>query len=75
MNALFPALVVLTLTIVSPTAARAVDSGPAAAPVARAAAADTLAPARALIAQRRWRDAIQALNQANERGSADWTTT
>lgn len=36
------------------------------------AKADKLAPARALIAQARWRDAIAALQQVNDRGSADW---
>jgi tetratricopeptide (TPR) repeat protein len=50
--------------------AHAVDtsSSPPAAP----AAADKLAPARALIDQGRWRDAIAALQQVNDTGSADW---
>lgn len=52
----------------------------AAAPLAHAAdttpaaprAADPLAPARALIAAGKWRDAIEALQQVNATGSADW---
>ena len=47
--------------------ARAADTAPAATP-----AADKLAPARALIEQGRWRDAIAALKDANDTGSADW---
>lgn len=48
--------------------ARAADTPPPAAP----AAADKLAPARALIAEGRWRDAIAALKEVNDTGSADW---
>lgn len=35
-------------------------------------AADRLAAARALIQQERWRDAIAALKEVNDTGSADW---
>jgi tetratricopeptide (TPR) repeat protein len=48
--------------------ARAADSAPAAA----APAQDKLGPARALIEQERWRDAIAALQQAGDSSSADW---
>jgi tetratricopeptide (TPR) repeat protein len=47
--------------------AAAADTAPPA-----AAADDRLAPARALIAQERWRDAIAALKEVNDSGSADW---
>jgi tetratricopeptide (TPR) repeat protein len=67
-----PALATLLLAAVtlSVTAlpARAADTPPPAAP----AAADKLAPARALIAEGRWRDAIAALKEVNDTGSADW---
>lgn len=46
--------------------AMAADSTPA------APTADKLAPARALIADGKWRDAIEALKQVNDSGSADW---
>ena len=71
-----PALAPLALSLalasaitmaVSPPA-RAADPVPAATP----ARSDTLAPARALIAEGRWRDAIAALQQVNDTGSADW---
>jgi Flp pilus assembly protein TadD len=59
-------LAVLAATLTTlPT--QAADTTPAAAP-----AADTLAPARALIAEGRWRDAITALQAAADTGSADW---
>ncbi len=45
----------------------AADTTPAAAP-----AVDKLAPARALIAGGKWRDAIDVLQQVNETGDADW---
>jgi tetratricopeptide (TPR) repeat protein len=41
-------------------------------PAATAPSTDRLAPARALIEQGRWRDAIAALKEANDSGSADW---
>lgn len=50
----------------------AADSPPTPAPAATSAKADKLAPARALIAERRWRDAIAALRQVGDTGSADW---
>jgi tetratricopeptide (TPR) repeat protein len=49
------------------TPARAADTTPAATP-----AADTLAPARSLIAAGKWRDAIEALRSVNDTSSADW---
>jgi Flp pilus assembly protein TadD len=56
------------LTALASTApALAADNTPAAAP-----AADQLAPARALIAEGRWRDAITALQAVADTGSADW---
>ncbi len=55
----------------SSTLVQAVDySQPAAAP--DAAAADALAAARALIAQAKWRDAIDELKRVNQPHSADW---
>ena len=48
--------------------ARAADPVPAAGP----ARGDPLTPARALIAEGRWRDAIAALQQVNDTSSADW---
>ena len=56
----------ITMAVSPP--ARAADPVPAATP----ARSDTLAPARALIAEGRWRDAIAALQQVNDTGSADW---
>ncbi len=50
-----------------PMFARAADTTPAATP-----AADKLAPARALIAGGKWRDAIEALQQSADASSADW---
>jgi tetratricopeptide (TPR) repeat protein len=41
-------------------------------PAPRAAPADRLAPARALIAQAKWREAIAALQRVNDSGNADW---
>lgn len=58
--------VALAATVALP--ARAADPVPSAAP----AKADPLAPARALIAERRWRDAIAALQQVGDTSSADW---
>jgi tetratricopeptide (TPR) repeat protein len=52
--------------------AQAVDSATPAVPATAAPAADTLAAARALIEQSRWRDAIEALKAANQPDSADW---
>jgi len=48
--------------------ARAADVTPA----AHEPAQDRLAPARAFIQQERWRDAIAALQQLGDTGSADW---
>ena len=48
--------------------ARAADTPTATAPAANS----PLAPARALIQQGRWRDAIAALQQLNDTASADW---
>ena len=53
------------------SAAFAADTAPAASPAA-AAAAEKLAPARKLIAESKWVDAIAALRQVNDSGSADW---
>ncbi len=47
--------------------ARAADTTAPAAP-----AADALAPARAFIAKGQWRDAVAALQQVGDTGSADW---
>lgn len=67
-----PALATLVLAAatlsVTVLPARAADTPPPAAP----AVADKLAPARALIAEGRWRDAIAALKEVNDTGSADW---
>jgi tetratricopeptide (TPR) repeat protein len=49
------------------SSARAADAPPSA-----AVPADKLAPARALIAEGKWRDAIASLQQINDTGSADW---
>ena len=59
------ALIILATASAMP--ALAADTTPAASP-----AADRLAPARALIADGKWRDAIEALKQVNDSGSADW---
>lgn len=67
-----PALLALSLAtaawLAAPAPAQAADTTPA----ATEAAPDRLAPARALIQQERWRDAIAALQQLNDTGSADW---
>jgi tetratricopeptide (TPR) repeat protein len=52
----------------TPLPAQAADTTPAAA----TPASDKLANARALIQQERWRDAIAALKEVNDTGSADW---
>jgi Flp pilus assembly protein TadD len=57
----------ITFAIAVTQPARAADTAPAAQP-----AADKLAPARALIAEGRWRDAIAALQQAPDTSNADW---
>ena len=59
-----------TLAVTIPTTAHGADTTPSAA--AEPAKADALAPARALIKEGRWRDAIAALQQVNDTGSADW---
>jgi tetratricopeptide (TPR) repeat protein len=64
------ALAAATLLAALPPA-EAADTEPAAS-AAPAPAQDKLAPARALIRQERWRDAIAALQQAGDSGSADW---
>jgi tetratricopeptide (TPR) repeat protein len=61
------ALAVVTAFAFPTLPALAADETPAFAP-----AADKLAPARALIAQGKWRDAIATLQQINDTGSADW---
>ena len=66
---LLPALA-LALCAAVPLAVHAADTP--APPRPAAAPADKLAPARALIAQGRWRDAIQALQKVDDKGSADW---
>ncbi len=58
------ALTAITL----PLPAHAADNEP----VAATARGDKLAPARALIAENRWRDAIAALQQVNDTRNADW---
>jgi len=60
-------LLALLIATAAPLPAPAADT-----PEPAPAKADKLAPARALIAQARWRDAIAALQQVNDRGSADW---
>jgi len=71
LRTLRPALATLMLAVatlsVTVLPARAADTPPPA-----AAAADKLAPARALIAEGRWRDAIGALKEVGDTGSADW---
>jgi tetratricopeptide (TPR) repeat protein len=66
-----PALATLLLAAatlsVTALPARAADTTPAAEPTA-----DKLAPARALIAEGRWRDAITALQAVGDTGNADW---
>lgn len=57
-----------TAFVLSPGTARAADFPSAAAEPAQ----DRLAPARALIQQERWRDAIAALQRLGDTGSADW---
>jgi Flp pilus assembly protein TadD len=60
------ALTALTaLTVALPVSAA--DTTPPAEP-----AADKLAPARAFIAERKWRDAVAALQLVNDTGNADW---
>jgi tetratricopeptide (TPR) repeat protein len=64
------ALAASLFALVALSPAQAADTAPS--EPAPAAAADKLAPARALIAQSRWRDAIAALQQVNDTRSADW---
>ena len=61
-------LIVLFAAALLPLAlpALAADTTPA------APAVDKLAPARALLAEGKWRDAIEALKAVNDTGSADW---
>jgi tetratricopeptide (TPR) repeat protein len=54
--------------LIATTPARAADP----APTDYSPAQDRLDPARALIRQERWRDAITALQQVDDRASADW---
>lgn len=68
--ALLLAATTLSLTAV-PVPAHAADM-PAATTATTKAATDPLGPARALIAESRWRDAIAALQAVNDTGSADW---
>ena len=58
--------------LVALSPAQAADTAPSEPAPAAPAVADKLAPARALIAQSRWRDAIAALQQVNDTRSADW---
>lgn len=68
--------VVLCLAALAALAAAATIALPAHAadnpPSSTAAKVDQLTPARALIAERRWREAITTLQQLNDTGSADW---
>jgi tetratricopeptide (TPR) repeat protein len=62
------ALAALAATATIALPARAADSPATSTP----AKVDKLTPVRALIADRRWREAITALQQLNDTGSADW---
>jgi tetratricopeptide (TPR) repeat protein len=72
MNTLRPTWTAIALALAvglgAQTPALAADTPPPAA----ASATDPLTPARALIAEGRWRDAIAALQQVNDTKSADW---
>src|ERR1700761_8284704 len=61
----------LAAAALAPSFAFASDDAPAA-PPARAAAADKLGQARALIASRQWGPALDELRRVNDTGSADW---
>jgi tetratricopeptide (TPR) repeat protein len=61
------AAITIAITFVITAPARAADTTPAS-----EVTTDKLAPARALIAEGRWRDAIGALQQVGDVGSADW---
>lgn len=63
-----PQKLLCLLLICTAAAAHAADYGPAATP----AAGDKLAPARALIAEKRWGAAIDELKRVNATDSADW---
>jgi tetratricopeptide (TPR) repeat protein len=71
LTSLPPLLLAVASLATAALPAHAVDtsSSPSA---AAAPAADKLAPARALIEQGRWRDAITTLKEVNDTASADW---
>ena len=67
MNHFAKRLLTATLLTVAATHSFALDSEPA-----KASATSVLAPARALIDDKKWAAAIDELKRVNDKGSADW---
>ncbi|PIF78262.1 hypothetical protein CLU95_5446 [Variovorax sp. 54] len=72
MNTLLHRVAIAALLALTAGHALAADPAPAPAPKATAAPANSLAAARALIADSKWTAAISELERVNDTGNADW---